>query len=152
MIVKSQQNRIESVTRPGNVRRGDGSSASSERKKMRSRSTDHLNYSGKENIDSGTLKRMLKGFHPGNNQERHPSDNSPLTSPEGGALAGHRGVATGRSMGGKRGGGVGKHSYKYSSDIGFSSEPEGVPAGKILISFRGTHLFKGTFGLKHKCT
>ena len=26
---------------------------------------------------------------------------------------------------GKRGaGGVGKHSYKYSSDIGFSSEPE----------------------------
>ena len=133
MIVKSQQNIIELVTRPGNVRRGDGSSASSERKKMRSRSTDHLNYSGKENIDSGTLKRMLKGFHPGNNQERHPSDNSPLTSPEGGALAGHRGVATGRSMGGKRGGGVGKHSYKYSSDIGFSSEPEGVPAGNIYI-------------------
>ena len=55
---------------------------------MRSRSTDHLNYSGKENIDSGTLKRMLKGFHPGTGpqerQGRDPSDNSPLTSPEGG--------------------------------------------------------------------
>ena len=87
------------------------------RKKVRSRSTDHLNYSGKENIDSGTLKRMLKPFHSIQND-------SPLTSPEGGQ------GGMGRGSGFKRSGGS-KHSYKYSSDrdIGFSSEPEVAPHG-----------------------
>ena len=72
-----------------------GGAAALERKKMRSRSTDHLNYSGKENIDSGTLKRMLKGFHP--NERQHPSDNSPLTSPEGGGALGGAGAGHGNA-------------------------------------------------------
>ena len=87
------------------------------RKKIRSRSTDHLNYSGKDNIDSGTLKKMLKPFQTSGGVE------SPLTSPE------NRGNSRSKNRLGNlrgRGNGRGNNLYKYSSDrdMGFSSEPE----------------------------
>lgn len=88
------------------------------RRKIRSRSTDHLNHSGKENIDSGTLKKMLKPFKNSGRIE------SPLTSPEarGNIRNGNRSSNT-RGRQGDRGS---NHLYKYNSDrdMGFSSEPE----------------------------
>ena len=88
------------------------------RKKIRSRSIDHLNYSGKENIDSGTLKKMLKPFQNTGRIE------SPLTSPEGrGNSRNINRPHNTRGRNGERGNG---NLYKYSSDrdMGFSSEPE----------------------------
>ena len=88
------------------------------RKKIRSRSIDHLNYSGKENIDSGTLKKMLKPF------QNAGRIDSPLTSPEGrGNSRNLNRPHNTRGRNGERGNG---NLYKYSSDrdMGFSSEPE----------------------------
>jgi len=88
------------------------------RKKIRSRSTDHLNYSGKENIDSGTLKKMLKPFQNSGRIE------SPLTSPEG--RGNFRNVNRPNNARGRNGERGNSSLYKYSSDrdMGFSSEPE----------------------------
>ena len=88
------------------------------RKKIRSRSTDHLNYSGKENIDSGTLKKMLKPF-----QNTGRMD-SPLTSPEG--RGNSRNLNRPNNVRGRNGDRGNGNLYKYSSDrdMGFSSEPE----------------------------
>lgn len=88
------------------------------RKKIRSRSTDQLNTSGKENIDSGTLKKMLKPFQNSGGVE------SPLTSPEGrGNSRNNNRLGNTRGRSGGRGN---NNIYKYSSDrdMGFSSEPE----------------------------
>jgi hypothetical protein len=95
-----------------NVTQPDG------RKKIRSRSTDHLNYSGKENIDSGTLKKMLKPFQNSGRIE------SPLTSPEG--RGNFRNVNRSSNTRGRNGERGNSSLYKYSSDrdMGFSSEPE----------------------------
>ena len=67
------------------------------RKKIRSRSTDHLNYSGKENIDSGTLKKMLKPF------QTSGGGDSPLTSPEGRGNSRNTNMRNGTSGGGRGG-------------------------------------------------
>ena len=108
------------------------------RKKIRSRSTDHLNYSGKENIDSGTLKKMLKPFQNSGRIE------SPLTSPEGRGNfrnANRVNNTRGRSNG-ERGNG---NLYKYSSDrdMGFSSEPEAGSQQQSLEKGNGVTGMRG---------
>ena len=114
-----------------NVTQPDG------RKKMRSRSTDHLNYSGKENIDSGTLKKMLKPFQNSRRIE------SPLTSPEGrGNIRNINRPNNTRGRNGERGNG---NFYKYSSDrdMGFSSEPEANSQPQSLDKANGAPSMSG---------